>query len=394
MSKKLTIEQKIAKVFSGGETSKLVTLNLEQADRFLDYVVDESVILKSSRVVRMNTPTKDIARIAITDDILFPQTRGDEPLDANDVEGTPDLITLTTQKCIGRIKIYDDELEDNIEGEAFEDHLMRMVAKKIANQLEKVSLYSRKVANPTSLMQLFDGFLKRVEEEGNVVDVSDTSKFTDRYIDKGKLSVARKSIPTKFRSLSNKWYLPDDLTIDYENKYEATANTVNKTGAFGISFTKANLLKTDRPVTVASGFTDTLSASPAKWATTLTTTDTTGATAGDEITLALGEDKEFTTTIDTVTDGTHLEIDDALPWAFTHTEATENKIVETISDGADVLLTPDKNFIYGIQRDVRFEPERKASLTRTDFIITMRADFQVEKPDMTCLMKNVKVLEE
>jgi hypothetical protein len=40
---------------------------------------------------------------------------------------------------------------------------MKMVAKKISNQLEKVSLYSRKVANPSTLLQLFDGFIKRVE---------------------------------------------------------------------------------------------------------------------------------------------------------------------------------------------------------------------------------------
>jgi len=56
--------------------------------------------------------------------------------------------------------------------------------------------------------------------------------------------------------------MPDDLAIDYEVKYEASNNTVNKHGAFGIDFTKANLMSIDRVVAVASGFTATLTASP------------------------------------------------------------------------------------------------------------------------------------
>lgn len=62
----------------------------------------------------------------------------------------------------------------------------------------------------------------------------------------------RKSIATKYRKILNKWYLPDDVAIDYEVKYEASANSVRKDGAFGIDFTNANLLAIDRPVAVGS----------------------------------------------------------------------------------------------------------------------------------------------
>jgi hypothetical protein len=185
--------------------------------------------------------------------------------------------------------------------------------------------------------------------------------------------------------------MADDLAIDYEVKYEATNNTVNKYGAFGIDFTKANLLEIDRPVAVDSGFTATLGASPSAGDTTITVDDTTGATADDVITLALDEDKTFTTTIASVTNATTLVLADALPYDYDHTDATENTITETTEDGADALLTPDYNFIYGIQRDITIEPDRQAKLRATDFVITMRIDFQVENPEMTGLLKNLKV---
>jgi hypothetical protein len=144
-------------------------------------------------------------------------------------------------------------------------------------------------------------------------------------------------------------------------------------------------------VAVSSGFTATLGASPAKGATTITVDDTTGATAGDTITLALGEDKEWTTTISEVTSGTVLTLSEALPWAFTHTLAAENTVTETVEDGADVILTPKNNLVVGVQRDITIEPERKPSLRRTDYIFTMRVDFQVLNPAMSVIMKNAKV---
>lgn len=383
--------QKIAKAFTGDGQSSLVHLNQAQADKFIDYVVDESVILKSSRVVRMDTPSKVIGKIGISDKILYPAQRGQALATNKRVEATPDKITLTSQEVIGEVRIYDDEIEDNIEGPAFKEHMMKMIAKKVSNQLERVGLYSRKVANPADLLQMFDGFVKAVETAGVVVDASNTGLFADRYIDKEKLAKLRKSIDTKYRNVLNKWYMPDDVAIDYEVKYEASNNTVNKYGAFGVDFTKANIMSIDRPVLKTGGLNTTLTASPVAGAVNITVASTTNATAGDVVTLALGQDKEFSTTVDTVTDATHLVLTDAIPFGYNHTLSTENTVKETTLDGADVLLTPDYNFIYGIQRDITIEPDRVPKERATDFVITMRLDFQVENAEMTGILKNVKV---
>jgi hypothetical protein len=59
-----------------------------------------------------------------------------------------------------------------------------------------------------------------------VVDVSDTSKFSDRFISVRKLGAMRKALPTKFRSLADAFYLPDDLAVDYELTYQTSQNQV------------------------------------------------------------------------------------------------------------------------------------------------------------------------
>lgn len=383
--------QKIAKVFSGGENSTLVHLNEAQADKFIDYAVDQSVILKSARVIRMDTPQKTIGKIGISDKILYPAQRGQALDSSKRVSATPEKITLVTQEVIGEVRIYDDEIEDNIEGVAFKEHMMKMVAKKVANQLEKVSLYARKVANPTDLLQMFDGFVKEIETNGGVV-VDANVGFSDRYIDKDKLAKLYKSIDDIFGDMINKWYMPKGVAIDYEVKYEATNNAVNRYGAFGIDFTKANLLSTKRPVVVTSGYTGTISADVTAGATTAVLTDETGLSNGDEITFNLGKDKEHTAVISNVNAGTNtITFAPAIPFDLESSEANENTVKETVSDGADVILTPDFNFIYGIQRDITIEPDRVAKERATDFVITMRVDFKVENPEMSGILKNVKV---
>lgn len=383
--------QKIAKVFSGGENSTLVHLNTAQADKFIDYAVDQSVILKSARVIRMDTPQKTIGKIGISDKILYPAQRGQALDSSKRVSATPEKITLVTQEVIGEVRIYDDEIEDNIEGVAFKEHMMKMVAKKVANQLEKVSLYARKVANPTDLLHMFDGFVKEIETNGGVV-VDANVGFSDRYIDKDKLAKLYKSIDDIYGDMINKWYMPKGVAIDYEVKYEATNNAVNRYGAFGIDFTKANLLATKRPVVVTSGYTGTISADVTAGATTAVLTDETGLSNGDEITFNLGKDKEHTAVISNVNAGTNtITFAPAIPFGLESSDANENTVKETVSDGADVILTPDFNFIYGIQRDITIEPDRVAKERATDFVITMRVDFKVENPEMSGILKNVKV---
>ena len=385
-------QQLIEKAFdTASGNSSLVHLNTQNADRFIDYITDESKILKSSRVIRMSKPKQDIAKINISEDVFYPAAHWQELDSSKYVKANSEKLTLSTKEVIWEVVVYDDELEDNIEGNAFKDHLMRMIAKKASNQLEKVALYGKDIAGDT-LEYNFDGYVKTLKNEGAVVDVANTSLFSDRFIDKEKLAKMRKAIPTKYRSILNAIYMPDDLAVDYEVSYEKTQNTVAKNSAFGINFTRANLLRIDGPVAVAGWYTTTLTANANKGDTVVTVNDVTDATAGMEITFNLWEDKEFTTSIVSVdTDNNTITIEDALLFDLDSSSLIENAIAETTSDWSDVIMTPANNLIWWIQRDITIEPYRQPRLRATSFVLTARIDFKIENPEMACLGKNFKV---
>lgn len=373
----------IEKVFNGGSWSTLVHLNEKQANKFIDYVVDESNILKKSRVIRMNTPKQIIWKIWIGNEIFHPATHWEALDPSKRITADVGKIELSTQEIIWEVRIFDDELEDNIEWEKFKEHLMQMISKKAANQLERASLYSRKMNNPTNLNQMFDWFITRVNNSWIVVDAN---LLSNRNIDKSKLWLLRKAIPTKYRNILNELYIPDDLVIDFELLYEATANTVNKNWAFGLDFTKSNMLRTDNAVRNLSGHDASVVWAHNTWATEIEVNDVTWFEEGQTVTIGLWTAFEFTSDIIAV-GADSITLADALPWDI----VTNLDVCESFLDGADVLMTPNYNFIYGIQRDITIEPDRQAKLRATDFVITMRIDFQVENPEMTGLLKNLKV---
>jgi len=142
-----------------------IVLEAEEADRFIDYIVDESVLKNSARIVRMNKETKNIRALGLGDNrFLYPGTT----FTAADYLKTlsDQKIPLIAKKMRGCVAIYDDDLEDNIEGNAFADHVMRMVAGKIANELDEIFWIGDTAAiggfAATDTRSLFDGWRYRI----------------------------------------------------------------------------------------------------------------------------------------------------------------------------------------------------------------------------------------
>ncbi|MNC43726.1 hypothetical protein D3C75_926010 [compost metagenome] len=55
------------------------------------------------------------------------------------------------------------------------------------------------------------------------------------------------------------------------------------------------------------------------------------------------------------------------------------------------MLTDYRNLICGIHRDIRIETERRARKRTTSFVLTLRADIQIENPEAIVLLDNLKV---
>lgn len=112
-----------------------IVLAAEEADRFIDYIVDESVLKNNARVEKMAKETKNIRALGIEQRFLYPEA-GFSSTDYLKTLSTQ-KISLVSKKVRGCVAIYDDDLEDNIEGDSFADHVMKMVAAKIANELDE-----------------------------------------------------------------------------------------------------------------------------------------------------------------------------------------------------------------------------------------------------------------
>lgn len=129
----LSKQQQIEKMIS----LPAIVLEAEEADRFIDYVVDESVLKNNARIIKMKKETKNVRALGLGEKrFLYP---GDTFSSSDYLRQLAEMkIPLVSKKMRGCIGIHDDDLEDNIEADAFADHIMQMVAGRIGNELEEI----------------------------------------------------------------------------------------------------------------------------------------------------------------------------------------------------------------------------------------------------------------
>lgn len=152
-------------------------LDAEQANTFIDMVFDQPTILKQVRQERMNSPEKKINRLGFDQRILrAARTAGGENddgsndryvLKADRAKPKTAQITLNTKEVIAEVRLPYELLEDNIEGQSFEQHVMRLIAERAAIDLEELALWAD-TGSADAYLALHDGWMKRMIS--NVVD--------------------------------------------------------------------------------------------------------------------------------------------------------------------------------------------------------------------------------
>src|SRR5690606_19610711 len=139
----------------------------EQASEFVNYVVNESKMLQACRVIKMKKPILTIAKLYANGDFLHPGASGVALADSKYAEASTDTIELQSKMVRGAIFVTDEERQDNIEGDGFTNKFLQIIARKVANELERIGIYARKIANPIASIDQFDGFKYRVLQDGN-----------------------------------------------------------------------------------------------------------------------------------------------------------------------------------------------------------------------------------
>lgn len=154
-------------------TSNGGTMSPEQTETFIDLVYDQPTILKQVRQVRMNAPEVKLNRIGFDTRILRAANQGTPPFAADDgtndryvlaadrAKPTTSQIALNSSEIIAEVRIPYELLEDNIEGQSFESHVMRLIAERAAIDLEEFALHAD-TASGDAYLALQNGYLKRM----------------------------------------------------------------------------------------------------------------------------------------------------------------------------------------------------------------------------------------
>lgn len=362
-------------------------LNPAQADKFIDYVVDESVLKNNARIVRFREDSMDIDKIGIGRRMAFPKTEAQDPGLRRGV--TTSKVTLTPKTLILPFEISDEFKEINIEGESVEDTIIRMMARQLSNDIEELYINGDTLGAAIlesdykdggsstkyvkdKYLAMFNGW-NRLADSGHVLDADSANVGLSVF---GSML---RQLPTKFRRNRSalRFFLSPDLAQLYIEKLATRATSLGDSAAggaphapYGVPLVEVPLLQFLPQVVqhvVLSG--------------------TSVATA-----LRYNPVSNVVVSKSTLNDTAESAYSSASDYLL---DATAGTIVRrggsTIGDGdtvkvtydanPQVLLTHFQNFIVGIGRDIRIEKDRDIYKGVNQYAITCKVAVQFEESD-------------
>jgi len=181
----------------------------QAADRFIDYMFDQTVLGQQVRQVRMRSNELEVERMAVGERIMRVATEAVD--DGVNVGVTFAKISLTTRKLRLDWELSTESLEDNIEGEGLEDHIARLMTSQAANDLEDLAINGDVTLTTDPLLKAFNGWRKLLLSGGNVLDAAGAT------VDRGVFNRALKTMPRKFMQQRRnlRWYVNSVTIQDY-----------------------------------------------------------------------------------------------------------------------------------------------------------------------------------
>jgi hypothetical protein len=178
----------------------------EQARRFIDYVWDGTVLAKDGRRVTMRANTIELEKVNVGERVIRAAAQADPTF--TNAGATFTKVELTTKKIRLDWEVSTEALEDNIEGGALEDHLVRLMTNAFANDIEDLAINGDGATG--AFLSIMEGFVHKATTDGDaheaLVTVSDNAWTTD------VLQNIILAMPRKYRALKNnlKFYAGTD----------------------------------------------------------------------------------------------------------------------------------------------------------------------------------------
>jgi hypothetical protein len=210
-------------------------LNPEQARRFIDYVWDATVLAQDGRRVTMRANTMELEKVNVGERVIraASQALGEY----TNAGATFTKVELTTKKIRLDWEVSTEALEDNIEGSALEDHLVRLMTNAFGNDLEDLAINGNGGADP--FLGIMDGFVNQVTTGSDaheaVVDL--TYGWTPQVMQEIVYA-----LPRKYRAIKSglKFYAGTDVFASIVEKNGTLADAIAEAFAGTPAGTPAN----------------------------------------------------------------------------------------------------------------------------------------------------------
>ncbi|MFQ6133738.1 MAG: phage major capsid protein [Armatimonadota bacterium] len=216
----MSTEELLEKTVDTSDLAAGGLLNAEQADKFVDFVVDQSVMIKDARVIRMRAPETQVDKVATTGRVSKPKTEGVAPASLS--EPSFGKVTLSCVGVITPFEVTYEALEDNIEGESAEDTLVRVMATQTASDLEELAIQGD-TASGDSYLALLDGW-RKLADDGHIVDQGGVA------VDKAMFNAMIKALPEKYQRnwQDLRFYLAPSIAQDYRATLSESATVIGE----------------------------------------------------------------------------------------------------------------------------------------------------------------------
>lgn len=373
-------------------------LNPAQADKFIDYVIDITGLKNQARVIRFRNEQLDIDKIGVGKRAAMPATEAVAPATRRGI--TTSKVSLNPKEIIVPFEISDSFREINLEGESVEDHIIKMMATQLANDLETLYI-NGDVNGPGALegdildggsgtqyvldsyLKLFDGWLK-MGRSANIYDAQGAnigSSIFSRMINTLPAKFKRNRADLRFfTSIELEQLMREKLSTRATAKGDSSLQDIAPISMFGVPVIPFPLFPfkpqiVENVVLVNAATPRALLHAPissvlAVLPSTLDSTPTTPYTVTTDYTVDL-------------------------------VNGTITKVGAGIADGATVkvvylanpqiVLTHMNNLIVGIGRDIRIEKDRDIFKRVNQYAITAKVSVQYEETTALVLGKNVGI---
>jgi hypothetical protein len=181
-------------------------LRPEQARRFIDYVWDGTILAKDGRRVTMRANTMELEKVNVGERVIRAASQGVGDYANAGAQFTK--VELTTRKIRLDWEVSAEALEDNVEGAALEDHLVRLMTSAFANDIEDLAINGDGATG--NFLSILNGFVNRAKTNGDAHELVAT--VTDNAWTTEVMQGILLAMPRKYRAIKNnlKFYAGTD----------------------------------------------------------------------------------------------------------------------------------------------------------------------------------------